>query len=167
MSATKHVMWAADPGEPREWHVTLVPDVRPLPTFCGRELVDPVVIQGPEPGEGAICMACAFAVDRLAKRSSGEEIPYRFLTTRVWEVERDGQRARMNRTDALDAFADAALEERGEVLLLADGVVYQRGWIGPNSQLVRSSLRNDGSTVELAGEAARDAVRSLIAHRGR
>ena len=165
MTATKRVGWAADPGDPREWHVTLVPEVRPVPTFCGRELVDPTVIHGPEAGEGTICMTCAIAVKRLTNRSSDEEIPYRFLTTRVWEVERDGQRVRMNRTDALDAFADAALEERGEVLLLADGVVYQRAWIGPNKQLFHSTLRNDGSRVEVVGDGARASIGSLIAHR--
>jgi hypothetical protein len=124
-----------------------------------------MVIAGPEAGEGTICFSCAAVVDQLTKRSSDEGIPYLFLTTRVWEVERDGQRVRMSRTDALDAFADAALEERGEVRLLADGQVFQRAWIGPNKQLFHSTLRDDGSKVELARDAAREALRGLIAHR--
>ena len=164
---TKRVAWAADPGAPeRTWHVTLMPDARPLPTFCGVQLTSPAVIRDAEPGVGGICFSCAATVQRLAHKGSDEEIPHRYLTTLVWEVERDdGGRERLNRADALDAFADAALQERGPVQLIADGVIYQRAWMGPHGQLFHSVLRNDGSSVELAGDAARAALKSLIAHR--
>jgi len=104
---------------------------------------------------------CSNVIDQVERigRIAPDNVPYVWLTTVTWEVEWAGQRIRRDREDAIQAFADAALEERDEVRLLTDRTEFQHFWIGERGEPHHTITRLDGSKVETTHEAARANLR--------
>jgi hypothetical protein len=82
-----------------------------------------------------------------------------------WELERGGVRKNyLDTADAIDAYADAGLEERDPVTLLIDGKPWLRFWI--DAGVPHHALHYDGGEFqEYTGEQARDCLRAFVAHR--
>jgi hypothetical protein len=82
-----------------------------------------------------------------------------------WELERASVRTNYtDPSDAIDAYADAGLEERDAVRLLVDGKPGMSFWI--DAGVPHHAMHYEGGAFqEFTGETARECLRAFIAHR--